>query len=42
MTTLESMVDRDLQSLIDSVLANHDCRDDRKLWQTLGELDSPT
>jgi len=38
MTTLEAMVDRDLRALIDSVLANHDCRDDRKLWQTLGEL----
>jgi alkylation response protein AidB-like acyl-CoA dehydrogenase len=38
MTTLESMVDRDLQSLIDSVLATHDCDDDRQLWQTLVEL----
>lgn len=38
MTTLEAMVDRDLRALIDSVLANHACHDDQKLWQTFGEL----
>ncbi|AKS34255.1 acyl-CoA dehydrogenase family protein [Mycolicibacterium goodii] len=38
MTTLASMVDRDLQSLIDAVLTNHHCDDDRQLWQTLVEL----
>jgi acyl-CoA dehydrogenase len=38
MTTLESLVDPDLQSLIVSVLANHRCDDDSQLWQTLVEL----
>ncbi|MBU8816662.1 acyl-CoA/acyl-ACP dehydrogenase [Mycolicibacterium goodii] len=38
MTTLESMVDRDLQSLIDSVLAVHDRCDDQRLWETFIEL----
>lgn len=38
MTTLASLVDRDLQSLIDSVLASHDCDNDQKLWQTFVEL----
>ncbi|MGV0836831.1 acyl-CoA dehydrogenase family protein [Mycolicibacterium thermoresistibile] len=38
MTTLDSMVDPDLQSLIDSVVAVHDCADDRQLWQTLVEV----
>jgi len=38
MTTLDSMVDPDLQSLIDSVVDAHDCHDDQALWQTFVEL----
>lgn len=38
MTTLDSMVDPDLQRLIDSVVGAHACADDRALWQTLVEL----
>lgn len=38
MTTLDSMVDPDLQSLISSVVQAHDCSDDRELWNNLVEL----
>lgn len=38
MTTLASLVDPDLQSLIDSVVAAHDCADDEALWRTLTEV----
>lgn len=38
MTTLDSLVDADVQSLITSVVAAHDCTDDRAFWKQLCEL----
>jgi alkylation response protein AidB-like acyl-CoA dehydrogenase len=38
MTTLDSMVDADLQALLTSVVTAHDCTDDRALWDQLVDL----
>jgi alkylation response protein AidB-like acyl-CoA dehydrogenase len=38
MTTLDSMVDSDLQEMIEAVVAAHDCGDDRAFWTELGHL----
>jgi alkylation response protein AidB-like acyl-CoA dehydrogenase len=38
MTTLDSMVDSDLQAMIEAVVTAHDCGDDRAFWTELGQL----
>lgn len=38
MTTLDSMIDADLQAMIAAVVAAHDCQDDSAFWNELGHL----